>query len=465
MVLQRDRVVPIWGEGAPAESVVVEFGGTSVRTTAGTDGRWRVDLGPLSTSAEPRTLTIQGTNRFVFSDVLVGEVWFCSGQSNMEKSFGPVKGQKPVDNYETEVAEAENPRLRIYQVPRTDQRQTGDAVFHWLPCSPDALSRSKFSAAAYYFGRELTRELGVPVGLVHSSFGGSLIDAWMPPEAFANTPVLHGLEHVRHKVWVRGVQPTELYRDMIAPFVPFAVRGFLWYQGEANCMEADIALYAAKQRALIESWRTAWGDTAAPFYYVLLAPFDYSRWETFPKRLTREALPAFWEAQVKCLATPGAGLIVTTDLVKNLHDIHPTNKRDIGLRLARLALADTYGRSDVEAHSPQLESSRETDHGTMALNFSHADGLCSRDGKPLTDFTIAGEDRIFHPADAAIENNTIALTSPHVPKPIAVRFAWSETAAPNLVNAAGLPAIPFRTDDWPVQLERAESLKPSANFK
>jgi len=456
MVLQRDQPVKVWGDSAPGETVTVEFAGRAKTTAAAPDGRWSVALDPLPASAEPRTLIVHGRNTVTFSDVLVGEVWLCSGQSNMEKPLGPRAGQKPTDDYEAEVRRADEPRLRLFQVPWWAEPKAGVTGLRWVPCTPETVVQTEFSAAAYYFGRELVRALGVPVGLIHSSFGGTQIEAWMPAAAFASDPALRDLIHVHYFAWVKGVQPTELYQSMITPLVPYTLRGFLWYQGESNVMQADGALYTAKQRALIASWRAAWGEPDAPFYYVQLAPFDYSRWDKFAKLLTPEALPLFWAAQAAGLAVPHTGMVVTTDLVRDFHDIHPTDKRDVGLRLARLALADTYGRRDLLAVSPQFAGMRVLGGGRMELTFRDAGaGLASRDGQPLTDFTIAGADRKFVPATAAIAGaDRVIVSSPAVAEPAAVRFGWDETAHPNLVNSAGLPAVPFRTDAWPVIAER-----------
>ncbi|MEY4488609.1 MAG: hypothetical protein RIQ79_1117 [Verrucomicrobiota bacterium] len=452
MVLQRDLPVPVWGEATPGEAVTVEFAGQTQSTAANTEGRWRVTLDALTSSTDPRVLSIRGTNKLTFSDVLVGEVWFCSGQSNMEKQLGPRKGQKPTDNHELETAAANYPQLRLFQVPRSNQKADAPALNQWLPCTPDNLRVSEFSAAAYYFGQQVQRTLGVPVGLVHSSFGGTFIDAWMPVEAFAGP--LAGLDKRELQAWVKGVQPTELYQSMVAPYAPFALRGFLWYQGESNLMNGDIELYAAKQTALIASWRKAWALPKAPFYGVLLAPMDYSKWEKFP--VTAEALPAFWEQQERALSAPHTGYAVTTDLVVQYHDIHPTNKRDVGLRLARLALSETYGRADLAAHGPTFAELHATGPN-LELTFTHADGLRTRDGLAPICFGIAGADQVFHPAVAKIDAGKIILTSPEVAQPVAARFAWHETAPVNLVNAAGLPAAPFRSDAWPLTLLRPVS--------
>lgn len=453
MVLQRDLPVAVWGTANPGESVTVKFARQSRSTQADASGRWRVTLAPLAASARPRKLTIRGANTLTFSDVLVGEVWFCSGQSNMEKPLGPRKGQKPTDDFEAELTRADSSTLRIFQVPHHAKPRADGVTLAWLRCNADALTRANFSAAAYYFGRELQRELGVPVGLIHSSFGGTRIEAWMPPEAFAGNPLLSDLPAQPYHAWVEGVQATELYQSMVAPFMRFTLRGFLWYQGEANCMNAEGLLYAAKMRALIAGWRAAWNRPDAPFYSAQLAPFAYSRQKNWEKQLTPHALPAIWEAQVSALNLPHTGLIPTSDLAGNGRDIHPTNKRDVGLRFARLALADTYGRSEIAAQAPRLKSARAVGKDRFEITLDHADGLRAQDDLNLTHFEIAGEDRVFHAADAAIVNGRIEVYSPVVEQPVAVRFAWDELAVPNLVNAAGLPALPFRTDDWPLVLE------------
>jgi sialate O-acetylesterase len=277
----------------------------------------------------------------------------------------------------------------------------------------------------------------------------------MSREAFESDPGLKGLIGVPYEAYVPGVQATDLYRTMMAPLAPFALRGFLWYQGEANCMCAEGSVYTDKMRALIASWRAAWGDPSAPFLFVQLPPFDYSRWDKFPRRVTPEELPLFRDAQTRALSIPHTGMVVTTDLVTNTHDIHPTDKRDVGLRLARLALARTYGRKRLLAESPQLDSMRFFGGGKVELRFAHAgSGLAWRDGKPSDDFSIAGVDRHFVPATGKIRGDTVIVATPGITAPAAVRFGWNEVAMPRLVNSAGLPAVPFRTDDWPVEAER-----------
>lgn len=461
MVLQRERPVAIWGTAAADEQVTVEFSNQRKTAKASADGKWRVDLDALPASKEPRLLTVRGNNTLRFVDVLVGEVWFCSGQSNMEKQLGPRKGQKPTDNFEEATRQASHPLLRLFQVPHYSKPSDKILGLRWVACTPETVTATEFSAAGYYFGAELLAKLDVPVGLIHSSYGGTMIEAWTPREAFEHTPELAPLLTKPYQAWVKGVQATELFNTMVAPYVPYTLRGFLWYQGESNLMAGDTAVYTLKLRTLIENWRTAWTAPDAPFYYVLIAPFRYSPRDKDPARLTTEALPLFWEAQVATAKiVPHTGFVVTTD-IGNPKDIHPTNKRDVGLRLASLALAETYSKPNAFAQSPHLLS-HEIIGSKIRLHFAPAGtGLKSRDGKPLDHFLIADADKNFLPASAMIDGDTVVVSSPDVAKPVAVRFAWSETANPNLVNSAGLPAIPFRTDDWPVDYSRPAPPSPA----
>lgn len=457
MVLQRDSAVPVWGEAAPGEAVTVEFAGQRLAATAGADGKWLVRFAPLAASAESRTLTVAGTNTLAFTDVLVGEVWLCSGQSNMEKPVGQQRGQKPTDGHLEEIAAANHPLLRFYQVPRSGKPVDGDLTYRWLACTPESLDGMHFSAAGYFFGRELLRELKVPVGLIHASFGGTRIEVWMPPEGFARVPALAPFgEAAAAQRKHDEIVPSSLFRTMLEPLIPYATRGAIWYQGETNLMNVESDIYAEKMRALVESWRARWGAAPWPFYYVQLAPMQYAP-RRVPRPLSPEALPRFWEVQTAALAIPHTGMIVTTDIAGDVRDIHPTNKRDVGLRLAWLALAKTYGRTDLEYSGPTFRKMRPAG-AALELEFDHAAGLRSRDGQPLTYFTIAGADRKFVPATAELRGERLVVSAPSVAAPVAVRFAWVETATPNLANAAGLPARPFRTDDWPVEISRPAEL-------
>jgi len=454
MVLQRERPVAIWGQAAPDEQVTVEFAGQTKTSKTSAAGTWRVDLAAMPVSKESRTLTVRGTNTLTFSDVLVGEVWFCSGQSNMEKQLGPRKGQKPTDNYEEAIRQANHPLLRLYQVPHYSKPSDKILGLHWVACTSETVAATEFSAAAYYFGDELLRALDVPIGLIHSSYGGTRIEAWLPDSTF-EYPDFKNLPGGPNDQSFKDVAATKLYDSMVAPYLPYTLRGFIWYQGESNLMAGDTTIYTMKLRTLIETWRANFSAPDAPFYYVLLAPFRYSPRDKDHAHLTAEALPLFWEAQTNVAPkVPHTGFVSTTDIMSNVKDIHPTNKRDVGLRLAHLALADTYGKSDLVARGPRYATMRVVKN-EIEITFSDiAQGLKSRDEKPLDSFSIAGADNQFIPASAVIRGNTVIVSNPTIEEPFAVRFGWTETANPNLVNSAGLPAIPFRTDDWSVIVER-----------
>lgn len=457
MVLQRDQAIQIWGKGAADDRVTVRFAGQERPARVRLDGSWQLLLDPLPASSHGRELIISSDmgEEVVFVDVLVGEVWLAAGQSNMEKPLGEKRGQKPTDNHLKEIANANFPLLRLFHMPHLGKVTKPESDMRWLPCSPETIDAIPFSAAGYFFGRELLLGLDVPVGIIHSSFGGSMIEAWSPRGAFLDNPLLAPLLDREYFAWVDDVQATDLFTSMIAPLVPYTLRGFIWYQGEANLMVGDAGVYYHKMNALISAWRRLWSASKAPFIYAQLAPFNYSTRDGLPNKLTPEALPRFWEVQASCSDIPNTGMIVTTDLAGNARDIHPTNKRDVGMRFANLALADVYGMP-ILADSPTFSSvaAHADSPGALLVVFNHyGKGLRTRDGLPPTHFQIADSNGVYHPAQAEITSgNSILLRSPDVPHPKFVRFAWDDTANPNLINSASLPAAPFRTDSRPIQL-------------
>jgi len=472
MVLQRDTPVNVWGWAAPGQAVVVEFAGQRQEVKAAEDGRWMATLNPMSASAESRELVVTaGGDRFVVRDVLVGEVWICSGQSNMEWTLnGTHKAQEAI-------AAADLPRLRQFKVPHvTHPRPQTDLPGDWAVCSP--MMAPNFTAVGFYFGLDLLTTLDVPIGLINTSWGGTRIEPWTSLSGFkvssALQPVLDDVagaeEQYRKELsgrlgdiegWVdasraalasgadvpefpgslpehplkNAGRPTSIYNAMVAPLIPYTIRGAIWYQGESNNGEG--MLYHEKMRALIGSWREKWGQGAFPFLFVQLAPYRYNR---------PENLPGIWQAQLATLSLPNTGMAVITD-VGNVSDIHPRNKETVGQRLALWARAKTYGETNL-VYSGPLYRSMKVEDGKVVLGFDHAEGLASRDGGPLSWFTIAGEDRQFVPARAEVKGATVVVWSEEVAQPKAVRFGWDETAEPNLINSAGLPASPFRTDDW-----------------
>ena len=475
MVLQRDRPIPVWGWADPGEEVRVDLGAgmdISATTRADDDGRWRLDL-PATPAGGPHTMTVSSHETVVFDDILIGEVWLCSGQSNMQWSF-----RSGVNNGDEELAAAEYPRIRLMTVPmRPAGSPMDDVDASWSACTPETVK--SFSAVGYFFGRQLHRQLGVPVGLINSSWGGTRIEPWVPPSGFAQVPALGDvIETIAEanaknetatreslpaiESWLAAVkkaevdgnplppapqlpghalnsnrQPTGLYNGMIHALVPFALRGAIWYQGESNVGEG--MRYYELMKALIRGWRGLWAQGDFPFYFVQLAPWS---------RYKDGGLEGIWEAQQAALSIPNTGMAITTDLVDNIDDIHPRNKLDVGKRLARWALAKTYGQTGG-AYSGPLYHHQEIKGSTIRLHFEHVgDGLAARDGQPLDSFQISGEDRQFVDAKAVVDGKTIVVSSPEVPRPLSARFGWHRTDMPNLVNSEGLPAAPFRTDRW-----------------
>jgi sialate O-acetylesterase len=483
MVLQQDKPVVIWGWAQPNEKVTVEVATASQQLQANERGEWKAVL-PAMKAGGPYTVTVTGSNTVRFEDVMVGEVWLCSGQSNMEMGIGACLDAKK------EIAAADYPGIRLLLVTKSFKPEPqNDIEGTWKVCSPKTVAEggwAGFSACAYYFGRELHKKLGVAVGLIDSSWGGTRIEPWTPPEGFAAVPALkHEYERVqlgdprtaahqqrleqvlqeterwqaaaRQALTARALVPpmptypaellppsdvqhaTALYNGMIHPVQPYALRGAIWYQGESNATEG--MLYAERMKALIAGWRQVWGEGDFPFYFVQIAPYTYG--------FNAEVIGEFWEAQTAAQAIPNSGMAVITD-IGDLKDIHPRNKQEVGRRLALWALAKTYGQADLVYSGPTFKAMTIEDD-KLRLSFDHVGGgLASRDGKPLNWFEVIDADEGgFVRAEARIEGSTIVLSAPGVKHPVAMRFAWSMLAEPNLMNAEGLPASAFRSGTVP----------------
>ncbi|MBC2605232.1 sialate O-acetylesterase [Pelagicoccus albus] len=447
MVLQREMPVKLWGTADPGENVTAQFSEQVVSTTADESGNWSLALAPLKASASPRSLSLTGNNELIFDDVLVGEVWFCSGQSNMDKPLGEQKGQKPTLGYPEVLKDADLPHLRLFVMPRHGVVKNEENQMLWKRCSPETVESMRFSAAGFHFGEKLHAELDVPIGLIHCAYGGTMIEAWMPDQAFQHDEELAPLLDQPYFAWVKGVQATELYESMVEPLAPFSLRGFLWYQGEANLMHGDGSIYADKMRALIKSWRDAWSDSEAPFYFAQIAPFTYSEW-IGDKTPSLDALPYFWETQASVVdAENGIEMIPTFDLVKNVRDIHPVNKRDVGYRFANLALESTYSRPGDKSEIPQLIST--IIQGKKRLKASFTQKLKESQNiaaGELGAFEIAGKDAVYYPAEVKWRGANAILSSEFVEKPIYTRYAWDEKAQAPYTGSDKLPLYPFRTD-------------------
>lgn len=468
MVLQRERPVPIWGTAGAGAKVTVEFAGQSKSATADRAGQWRVSLDPMKASAEGRTLKLSAgaDSSIELNDVLIGEVWLASGQSNME--FPMSKSQARwagVDHEEQEIAAASYPQIRIFTGAKTCSLEPRSTVpGEWEICTPE--NAPAFSAISYFFARDLHQELEVPVGMISLSFGASTAQAWIRREAIARNPKLRPvLEEFDAKVksytppteeeleqWQAAVEkakaenrraprrpkadpaqdqhnPTVLFNGMIAPVCPYAIRGVIWYQGESITEPKE--LFPLWNETLIEDWRALWSDDF-PFYFCQLAALDSA---------SNSPQVRAWQAEA--LKLPKTGMAVTID-IGDRKNVHPKNKQEAAARLARIALAQTYGR-EIEFSAPILEGMK-IEGDVMRLQFSHvADGLVARDG-PLKTFEIAGADGNFVPAEAEIEGDTVVVRSAEVAAPRAARYAWSRfPEGSNLYNTAGLPAAPFHT--------------------
>lgn len=469
LVLLAGAPVPVWGWAAPQENITVEMAGQKITAVAGADGTWRVNLQPLKAGA-PLTLTVRGTNTLVVRDVLAGEVWLGSGQSNMGLQV------KSAQNFAEEMAAAEQPEIRMFTVAnQTALSPLDDCAGRWEVCRPGAVGN--FSAALYFFGRDLHRQLQVPVGLINSSWGGTPIQPWISLDVLKAYPGYADLlankrkeiaawpEKERKiladlkawelaatraraagqpqppKPWNPGppdsgrFMPGQIYNAMIHPLLPCRLRGVVWYQGESNAGGGENGAqdYTDLLTRLISSWRAAWDLGDLPFYYVQLPNYNNHSWAWFR------------EGQARVLAVPHTGMAVTID-IGEADNIHPVNKQAVGHRLGLIALANVY-RQKQTFQGPEFVGC-EPAGAALKITFRHTDGGLVASAGALRGFQIAGADKKWQPAAAQIDGATVLVSSPVVAQPRAVRYDWSGNPDGNLYNGAGLPAMPFRTDQW-----------------
>jgi sialate O-acetylesterase len=465
MVIQRDVPARIWGTANAAEPVTVRFRGQELKTAADELGRWGVHVWP-GEAGGPFEVQIEGPgNRIVVDNVLVGDVWVASGQSNME---WPMSRSRDA---EKEIAAANNPQIRVFRVmhkvsdvPLDDVQGPG-----WRPATPETMRDT--TAVGYFFARHLNQQLKVPIAVIQSAWGGTPAESWTSARALAEDPALQpaftawarvlaaypdssaAYMH-RVKEWEnsgsKGArpappqgpghqwQPAGLYNGMIAPLTPYAVRGFIWYQGESNAVPSRSTFYHRLFSTMIRDWRRAWGQGELPFLFVQLANYG--------KVAPDSTWPELREAQAQTLALRNTGMAVTVD-IGDPQDIHPTNKQDVGLRLALAARAIAYGERGLVYSGPQYRQ-MTVEGPALRLWFDHAGGGLKSGSGELKGFTIAGRDRKFVPAQARIDKNTVVVTSPNIEQPVAVRYGWEASPEVNLFNTEGLPASPFRTDAW-----------------
>lgn len=449
MILQREKPVNIWGRALPGKEVTVSFSSQQKKATAGADGNWSLQLDPMPANADPQDLMISSDSAIVFHNILVGDIWLCSGQSNMEypmdrkwkKYTAPKKGK---DLAEEELASAnKSTGIRYIYVERTLNKFPQLPTKGWVTGNDTTL---RFvTAAGYFFAKDIYREINIPVGIIHSNWGGTRIEQWTPAWAYKGSVTFKD-SVLKEDFSIDGMKPGQMFKGLIQPLLPFSIKGILWYQGESNCMIEDQATYPEKFDLFVKSWRTLFKDEQLPVYTVQISPYLYTARKD-AKKHSNTLLPLFWEAQEKCLQTPNTEMIVTTDLVDDLSNIHPSYKWEVGRRLALTALAKTYGK-DVEYSGPLYES-MEVKKDKVWLSFTHTGKkLRSSDGNKLSWFSIAGADGKFVKAEVKIKKKKLIVYSNEVNEPRYVRFAWDETAMPNLVNKAGLPARPFRTDNF-----------------
>lgn len=434
MVLQRDKTINIWGFASPGEKISVSFAGQVRKATTNQSGHWTVELSPLKTSWKPQSMIISGSNQITLSNILVGEVWVCSGQSNMEYAMRklvkiPKPKKEPLGFPSDEVAKAKNDQIRIFLVNRKTLIKPDSIHKSWSIAQDSALRA--FSAVGYFFAKEIQQKLGVPVGMISAAVPGSAIEPWISNEGFKSAD-----EFKKEKV---GNDPGKFYTPMIEPLTQFKIRGFLWYQGETNCFLNEALSYSNKMKTLINSWRKAWKDGDLPFYYVQIAPFNYSKTKG-KVILTEDTEPLFWEAQTQLLRLPNTGMVSTNDLTDSNEDLHPTYKWEVGRRLALWTLAKTYNQQ-INYSGPIFKSASFKGNEAI-LTFEHLkDNLAA-----ITGFTIAGQDGKFIPAVAKTVNGKVVVSAGGLKNPTAVRYNWTENPAGTFFSQ-GLPALPFRTDN------------------
>jgi sialate O-acetylesterase len=469
-VLQRNIAVPVWGQAAAGDKIVVDFRGQRLATTAGPDGRWSVQLAPMPAAVEGADLVVAGANTITLHDVVVGEVWLASGQSNMEWPLNLARNNKQ------EMAAANSPLIRHLRIEHSPSDLPASSVKTggWQAATPE--TAGNFSAVGYFFARALTQKLGVPVGIINSSWGGVPIESWLAEPVLRTTQAWTGFDAQWQEAlkvfpqkmaeypavdaaWRKADEaaratgqpntlpwphppagpgtayaPGALFNGMIAPLVPYALRGALWYQGESNA--GHPGEYPELIRAMIRDWRTRWALGDFPFYFVQIPNYadgkpDGQWW------------PLLREAQAAALALPNTAMAVAID-VGEAENIHPTNKQPVGERLALIAEANTY-HLPVEWSGPVFQSAVR-DGVALRVTFAHAAGLVSR-AALVTGFEIAGTDKAFHKATARIDGETVVVSATEVAKPDFVRYAWANNPVVSLYNGAGLPAAPFRSDN------------------
>jgi sialate O-acetylesterase len=431
MVLQQKDSATFWGWAAPGEKVFVtpDWTNRTDSTMSSSLATWKLKL-ETPPAGGPYSIQIRsGKNSITLKDVLIGEVWVCSGQSNMEWSYN-----NGTSDIKPEFATAFNKNIRFFQVPKTGADYPQDDVkASWAVCDSNTIK--SFSSVGYFFGKRLQQELNVPIGLINVSWGGTPAETWTPESLVEHDQVLKAAASKLKPADWWPVLPGKTFNGMIYPLTDFNIAGVIWYQGESNT--GTHASYRQLFTTMIDAWRNAW-QKEFPFYYVQIAPYDYG--QNYNGALLQEE-------QTKSMVHPKTGMVVITDLVDSVKNIHPSRKKPVGNRLANWALAETYGKTGIVYKSPELLSAiRENDK--MILKFSNAGSGLVINGNSSSGCFVSGEIETWYPAKIKIENDQIIVTCPQVKKPYHVRYGFGNTVIGNVSNKEGLPIIPFRTDDW-----------------
>ena len=431
MVLQQQSEVKLWGWSAPAEKIIIKTSWDTItyKTTSGSSAKW---IQKIKTPAAGGPYTITINESTTLEDVMIGETWVCSGQSNMEWS-----GDQGLKQCLDEMPNATNQKIRFFYVPKsTSENLQENCAGSWKVCSPEEMKH--FSAVGYFFGKKLQQELNVPIGLINSNWGGTAAEVWTPKDEVENDPELsQAAKKIGAADWWPNL-PGLAFNAMINPITNFEIAGVVWYQGESNSGTAST--YKPLMTKMINAWRKAW-QKEFPFYFVQIAPFSgYGN---------LNVCALLREAQTNCLSIPKTGMAVIPDLVNDLKNIHPVNKIDVAARLANIALAETYGKIGLNYKYPMYKGMKN-EKDKIRITFDYADnGLMAKD-KTITEVYIAGDDHQFQPAMAKIDGNTLVVWNKTIKAPVAVRFGFSNTATPNLFSKEGLPVNLFRTDNWEV---------------
>lgn len=442
MVLQRNQPIYIWGWADKNEKVTVQFKQQKQSVKAGKDGKWMIKL-KEETAGGPFVLTVNGNNVTTLEDVMVGDVWVCSGQSNMEFHV------KDVVNAAEEIKAANYPLIREFTVKRTVAKEPLDDLTQpgsWQPATPENIGG--YSAVSYFFARELYKELQVPIGLIHTSWGGTQVEAWISNKGFLGSDEFK--EMMSRPLGIDSITgpnnyPSALYNAMIHPLLPYAIKGAIWYQGESNAGRAY--QYRKSFPLMIADWRNQWKQGDFPFYFVQLTSYDPTRGKGEGNSNNGSNWAELREAQALTLSLPNTGMAVITDVGEKT-DIHPKNKQDVGKRLAVNALKNVYGKPVVPG-GPVFQSVNITGNKALVSFTDPGTGLVAKDRYGyVRGFEVAGEDQRFYYAKAALVNGKVEVYSEKVDKPVAVRYNWADVVDGNLFNTEGYPAAPFRTDQW-----------------